>query len=181
MVPQYLSSLQDRLERQDWLRVKRVFAGMEQEIGRLVEDSIHHGLGDDSWKRLSTSACKYMRELAIQCFLGQLAKNVEMGLEGPNLSSTQRTTATSMDAFLVPQPADSDATEDAAEREEDGDATNSGEAGDATAKAEHGAATEHARGDLSAVTPSKEYQGAKDQGSTSKHSWAPLELSLIHI
>ncbi|MCH2143453.1 MAG: hypothetical protein MK077_10725 [Phycisphaerales bacterium] len=123
---------------------------MEQEIGRLVEDSIHHGLGDVFCKkRLSTSACKYMRELAIQCFLGQLAKNVEMGLEGPNRSSTQRTTATSMDAFLVPQPADSDATEDAEERDEDGDTTDSGEAGDATAKAEHGAATEHARGHLS--------------------------------
>ena len=79
--------------------------------------------------------------------------------------STQRTKATSMDAFLVPQPTDSDAdadsdateptdsdaAEDAAERDEDGDATNSGETGDATAKAEHGAATEHARGDPSAV------------------------------
>ena len=72
-----------------------------------------------------------------------------------------------MDAFLVPQPTDSDAdadsdateptgsdaTEHAAERDEDGDATDSGEAGDATEKAEHGAATEHARGDLSAATP----------------------------
>ena len=29
------------------------------------------------------------------------------------------------------------------------------------------------------MTPSKEYQGAKDQGSTSKHSWAPLELGLL--
>ena len=72
-----------------------------------------------------------------------------------------------MDAFLVPrptdnnadaasnatEPTDSDATEHAAERDEDGDATDSGEAGDATEKAEHGASTEYARGDLSAVTP----------------------------
>ena len=82
-------------------------------------------------------------------------------------------------AIDATEPNGIDATEDAAERDEDGDATDSGEAGDATAKAEHGAATEHARGDLSAVTPSKEYQGAKDQGSTSKHSWAPLELGLL--
>ena len=55
-------------------------------------------------------------------------------------SSTQRTKATSMDAFLVPQPTDSDAdadsdateptgsdaTEHDAERDEDGDATDSG-------------------------------------------------------
>ena len=61
-------------------------------------------------------------------------------------SSTQRTKATSMDAFLVPQPTDSDAdadsdateptgsdaTEHDAERDEDGDATGSGEADDAT-------------------------------------------------
>ena len=78
-------------------------------------------------------------------------------------SSTQRTKATSMDAFLVPQSAksdvdaDSDATEPTgsdvehdAEREEMGDATDSGEADDATEKAEHGAATEYARGDLTA-------------------------------
>ena len=77
------------------------------------------------------------------------------------------TKATSMDAFLVPpatdsdadadsaaaEPADSDATEHAAERDEDGDTTDSGEAGDATEKAVHGAATEYARGDLAAVTP----------------------------
>ena len=79
-------------------------------------------------------------------------------------SSTQRTEATRMDAFLVPQPtksdanADSDATEPTgsdvehdAERDEDGDATDSSEAGDAREKAEHGAATEYARGDLSAM------------------------------
>ena len=90
MVPQdrlerHIFSLQDQLERQDWLRVKRVFAGMEQEIGRLVENSIHHGLGDVFCKkRLSKSACKYMREMAIQCFLGQLAKNGQVrGVERP--------------------------------------------------------------------------------------------------
>ena len=80
-------------------------------------------------------------------------------------SSTQRTKATSMDAFLVPQPTDSDAdapsdateptdsngAEHAAEREEDGDATDRDEDGDAAEDAENGAATEHARGDPSAV------------------------------
>ena len=80
-------------------------------------------------------------------------------------SSTQRTKATSMDAFLVPQPTDSDAdapsdateptdsngAEHAAEREEDGDATDRDEDGDAAEEAEHGAATEHACGDPSAV------------------------------
>ena len=74
--------------------------------------------------------------------------------------------ATSMDAFLVPRPTDSDAdaasdatgptdsdaTEHAAERDEDGDATDRDEDGDATENAENGAATEHARGDLSAMT-----------------------------
>ena len=68
------------------------------------------------------------------------------------------TKATSMDAFLVPQPTDSDAdadshateptdsdaTEHAAERDEDDDATD---------RDEDGAATEQARGDLSAVAP----------------------------
>ena len=77
------------------------------------------------------------------------------------------TKATSMDAFLVPQPTDSDAdadshateptdsdaTEHAAERDEDDDATDRDEDGDATENTENGAATEHARGDLSAVTP----------------------------
>ena len=62
-----------------------------------------------------------------------------------------------MDAFLVPRPTDSDAdaasdatgptdsdaTEHAAERDEEGEATEN---------AENGAATEQARGDLSAVT-----------------------------
>ena len=81
--------------------------------------------------------------------------------------STQRPTATSMDAFLVPQPTDSDAdaasdateptdsdaTEHAAERDEDGDATDRDEDGDATETAEHGAPTEHAHGNHSAVTP----------------------------
>ena len=70
-----------------------------------------------------------------------------------------------MDAFLVPrptdsdadaasdatEPTDSDATEHAAERDEDGDATDRDEDGDAAEDAENGAATEHARGDLSAV------------------------------
>ena len=74
-------------------------------------------------------------------------------------SSTQRTKATSMDAFLVPRPTDSDAdaashatgptdsdaTEHAAERDEDGDATDRDEDGDATENAANGAATEHAR------------------------------------
>ena len=68
------------------------------------------------------------------------------------------TKATSMDAFLVPQPTDSDAdapsdateptdsngAEHAAEREEDGDATDRDEDGDAAEDAENGAATEHA-------------------------------------
>ena len=62
-----------------------------------------------------------------------------------------------MDAFLVPQTtdsdadADSDATEHAAERDEDGDATDRDEDGDAKENAENGAATEHARGGPSAV------------------------------
>ena len=70
-----------------------------------------------------------------------------------------------MDAFLVPQPTDSDAdapsdateptdsngAEHAAEREKDGDATDRDEDGDAAEDAENGAATEHARGDPSAV------------------------------
>ena len=71
-----------------------------------------------------------------------------------------------MDAFLVPPPADSDAdadsaateptdsdaTEHAAEPDENNDASNRDEDGNATEKAEHGAATEHACGDPSAVT-----------------------------
>ena len=71
MVPQYLSSLQDRLQKEEWFRVLRLFADMEQEIGRLVEHRLQHGLGDDSWNRLSTSASKSMRKLALQSFLGQ--------------------------------------------------------------------------------------------------------------
>ena len=80
-------------------------------------------------------------------------------------TSTQRTTATSMDAFLVPRPTDSDAdaasdatepnesdaTEHAAERDEDVHATDRDEDGDAAEDAENSAATEHARGDSSAV------------------------------
>merc|ERR1712102_195980 len=82
-------------------------------------------------------------------------------------SSTQRTKATCMDAFLVPQPTGSDATEHDAERDEDGDATDSGEAGDATEKSEHGAATEHARGVLSAVTPEPPTNKNNEQGPLS--------------
>ena len=81
-------------------------------------------------------------------------------------SSTQRTKATSMDAFLVPQPTDSDADADsdakertgsdaaehATEHDEAGDTTEHAQDGDATENAEDGDATEHARGDLSAVT-----------------------------
>ena len=47
---------------------------------------------------------------------------------------------------------DGDATEHAAERDEDGDATERDEDANATENAENGAATEQARGDLSAVT-----------------------------
>ena len=70
---------------------------------------------------------------------------------------TQRPTATSMDAFLVPQPTDNnaDAASDATEpthSDDDGDATDRDEDGDATENTENGAATEHAPGDLSAVT-----------------------------
>ena len=60
-------------------------------------------------------------------------------------SSTQ---ATSMDAFLVPQPTDSDAD---APSDEDGDATDRDEDSNAAEDAENGAATEHARGGPSAV------------------------------
>ena len=62
-------------------------------------------------------------------------------------------TVDSMDAFLVPQPTDSDADapSDAAEREEDSDATDRDEDSDAAEDAENGAATEHARGGPSAV------------------------------
>ena len=78
MVPQYLSSLQDRLQKEDWVRLLRLFADIEQEIGCLVEHQLQHGL-DDLWlrDRLSTSASKSMRKHAMQCFLEQLAKNVE--------------------------------------------------------------------------------------------------------
>ena len=93
-----------------------------------------------------------------------------------------------MDAFLVPQPAGSDAgadsdatettgsdaTEHAAEGDEDGDATDRGEAGDATEKAEHGAATEYARGDLSAMTP-------EPLTKKQRKSSTVVSLSLIHI
>ena len=72
-----------------------------------------------------------------------------------------------MDAFLVPrptdsdadadslatEPTDSDATEHAAEHDEDDNATDRDEYGDGTENTENCAATEHARGDLSAVTP----------------------------
>ena len=60
-------------------------------------------------------------------------------------------------AIDATEPNGIDATEDAAERDEDGDATDSGEAGDATAKAEHGAATEHARGDISSSSCSRSW------------------------
>ena len=77
------------------------------------------------------------------------------------------TKATSMDAFLVPQPTasdadadshateptDSDATEHAAERDEDDDAIDRDENGASTENAENSAATEHARRDLSTVAP----------------------------
>ena len=58
-------------------------------------------------------------------------------------SSTQRTQATSMDAFLVPQPTDTgaDADSDATERSGSDDALD-----------EDGDATEHARGDLPGLT-----------------------------
>ena len=76
------------------------------------------------------------------------------------------TKATSMDAFLVPpatdgdadadsaatEPTDSDATEHAAEPDENNDASNRDEDGNATEKAEHGAATEYVCGDPCAVT-----------------------------
>ena len=100
MVPEYLSSLQDRLQKEDWFRVLRLFADMEQEIGRLVEHRLQHGLGDDSWTRLSTSASKSMRKLAMQCFLGQLAKNVEMAAEVHSKSAG----VTTMERSQLSQP-----------------------------------------------------------------------------
>ena len=73
--------------------------------------------------------------------------------------STQRPKATSMDAILVPQPADtdgdadSDATEGTgSEQDEDGDATERAQDGDATENAEDGHAPEHARGALTDAT-----------------------------
>ena len=67
------------------------------------------------------------------------------------------TKATSMDAFLVPPPADSDADADSAATEStDSDATEQtaepDENNDASNRAEHGVATPHAYGDPSAVT-----------------------------
>ena len=81
-----------------------------------------------------------------------------------------------MDAFLVPQPAGSDAgadsdatettgsdaTEHAAEGDEDGDATDRDEDGDAAEDAENGAATEHARGDPSAVITAQPTKNNED-------------------
>ena len=65
--------------------------------------------------------------------------------------------ATSMDAFLVAEPSDSDAHSDAtecpgSEQDEDGDATERAQDGDATERAKDGDATEHARGALTAAT-----------------------------
>ena len=67
------------------------------------------------------------------------------------------TKATSMDAFLVPPPADSDADADSAATEStDSDATEQtaepDENNDASNRAEHGVATPYAYGDSSAVT-----------------------------
>ena len=58
--------------------------------------------------------------------------------------STQRTKATSMDAFLVPQPADTDGDADSDATE--GTGSEQDEDGDATENAEDGDAREHARG-----------------------------------
>ena len=86
--------------------------------------------------------------------------------------STLRPKATSMDAFLVPQPADtkgdadSDATEGpGSEQDEDGDATERAQDGDATENAEDGDATEHARGALTAATtePPRKKQRASEK------------------
>ena len=73
--------------------------------------------------------------------------------------STQRTNATSMDAFLVPQPADADddadrdATEGTgSEQDEDDDATELAQDDGATENAKDGDATEHAREALTAAT-----------------------------
>ena len=89
--------------------------------------------------------------------------------------STQRPTATSMDAFLVPQPADidgdadSDATEGSgSEQDEDGDATDRAQDGNAAENAEDGDATEHARGALTAATtepPRKKQRASEEQPS----------------
>ena len=72
--------------------------------------------------------------------------------------STQRTQATSMDAFLVPEPphsdtdADSDAAEHGTQHDDHGDPTVVAHDEDATEHAVLGAATEHAHGHLAAVT-----------------------------
>ncbi|MCH2074215.1 MAG: hypothetical protein MK130_05060 [Puniceicoccaceae bacterium] len=114
MVPEYLESLNDRLDDHDMVRVLRLFAGMEQEIERLVEHRLQQGLGDDSWDRLSTSASKSMRKLAMQCFLGQLATNVEMaakvhsksaGEEGSKYKRARLcTSGTTMERSQLSQP-----------------------------------------------------------------------------
>ena len=96
------------------------------------------------------------------------------------------TKATSMDAFLVPPPADSDAdadsaateptdsdaTEHAAEPDENNDVSNRDEDGNATEKAEHGAATEHACGDPSAVTrePPTKKQRTRTTAMSDEHT-----------
>jgi len=73
--------------------------------------------------------------------------------------STQRPKAISMDAFLVPQPADTDgdagidATEGpGSEQDEDSDATERVQDGNATERAKDGDATEHARGASTTAT-----------------------------
>jgi HAMP domain-containing protein len=87
--------------------------------------------------------------------------------------SIQRTKATSMDAFLVPQPADTDGDADSdatecpgSEQDEDGDATERAQDGDATENAEDGDATEHARGALTVAateSPRKNQRVSEEQ------------------
>ena len=101
--------------------------------------------------------------------------------------STLRPKATSMDAFLVPQPADtkgdadSDATESpGSEQDEDGDATERAQDGDATENAEDGDATEHARGALTAATtepPRKNNERARSSQATLQSAPITLKMS----
>ena len=65
-------------------------------------------------------------------------------------SSTQRSKATSMDAFLVPEPADTDSDADGGATECPG--SKQDEDGDATERAQDVDAQEHARGALTAAT-----------------------------